>query len=45
MLRISTMAGANGYAPTFIVYINTRSAKPPGNDFDANQALRDDKNF
>ena len=45
LLGISTMAAANAYAPTFMADFNSRFAKPPRNDFDANRPLRDDEDL
>ena len=43
LLGISTMDAANAYVPVFIDNFNSRFAKPPRNDFDANRPVRDDE--
>lgn len=43
LLGISTMDAANAYVPIFIDSFNSRFAKPPRNDFDANRPVRDDE--
>ncbi|WP_354169227.1 ISNCY family transposase [Burkholderia sp. 567] len=43
--RISTVADANAYAPSFIAMYNARFAKPPRSDFNAHRPLRDDENL
>lgn len=43
--KISTMAAANAWAPTFIADYNGRFSKPPRNDFNAHRPLRNDENL
>ncbi|HJV76396.1 MAG TPA: ISNCY family transposase [Noviherbaspirillum sp.] len=42
---ISTMEGANAYAPSFIADFNRRFAKPPRNDWNAHRPLHTDDNL
>ncbi|MGF6383949.1 transposase [Paraburkholderia atlantica] len=42
---ISTIAGANAYAPCFMAAYNTRFARPPRSGFDAHRPLRTDENL
>lgn len=42
---VSTVADANGYAPSFIAMYNVRFAKPARSDFNAHRPLRDDENL
>ncbi|KVT41313.1 ISNCY family transposase [Burkholderia ubonensis] len=42
---ISTVAGANAYAPSFMAAYNARFAKPPRSDFNAHRSLRDDEDL
>jgi hypothetical protein len=43
--NISTIAEANGYAPSFMAAYNARFAKPPKSEFDAHRALRADEDL
>jgi len=42
---ISTVAGANAYAPSFIAAYNARFAKPPKSEFNAHRPLRADEDL
>ncbi|NVH75939.1 ISNCY family transposase [Paraburkholderia sp. JPY432] len=42
---ISTVAGANAYAPSFMAAYNARFAKPPRSAFDAHRPLRADESL
>jgi hypothetical protein len=42
---VSTMAGANAFAPAFIEDFNRRFAKPPRNDFDMHRPVREDEDL
>jgi hypothetical protein len=43
--NISTIAGANAYAPAFMAAYNARFAKPPRSAFDAHRPLRADEDL